>query len=162
MEHSDHAAGRDQRHAEHALDALLAEDRVQDIRVVDVVEHDRACLGRDPACEAAADRDAHALLDLLLEPDGRPGDELVRRLVEHQHCGRVDLQDVSQPHEQLAHELVEAKACERRLQHGMNLFEPRPATALGLEQSRMLDCHSHAVGDDLEQLDVVLRERRAA
>ena len=158
VEHSDHTVGRDQRHSEHALDALFAEDRVQDIRVVDIVEHDRACLGRDPACEAAADRDAHALLDLFLEPDGRPGDELVRRFVEHQHRGRVDLQHVSQPHEQLAHELVEAKACERRLHHGMNLFEPRPATALGFEQAGMLDCDGHAVGDDLEELDVVLRE----
>ena len=158
VEHSDHTIGRDQRHSEHALDALFAEDRVQDVRVVDVVEHDRARLGRDPAREAAADRDAYALLDLFLEPDGRPGDELVRRLVDHQHCDRVDLQDVSQPYEQLAHELVEAKACERRLHHGMNLFEPRPAAALGFEQAGMLDCHGHAVGDDLEELDVVRRE----
>ena len=79
----------EQRHAEQRLDALLAQDRVEDVGVVDVGEDDRPALGRDPAGEAAAERDPDALLDLLLDPSRRAGDELVRRLVEQQERARV-------------------------------------------------------------------------
>ena len=158
VEHADHAAGLDQRHAEHALDALLAQDRVEHVGMVDVVEHDRLGLGGDASGEAAPDRDAHALLDLLLEPDGSAGDELVRLPVEHQHGGGVDLEHVPEPNQQLTHQLVETETDERRLQHALHLLEPRSATALGLEQPSVLDRETHAVGDELEQFDVVLRE----
>ena len=77
VEHAEHVVREDERHTGHALDALLAQDRVQHVGVVDVVEHDRSPLGGDPAREPAADRDPHALLDLFLEPDRRPRDELV-------------------------------------------------------------------------------------
>ena len=138
--HADHSVGRDQRHSEHALDALFVEDRVQDVRVVDIVEHDRACLGRDPACEAAADRDAHALLRPPLRarrPPWRRARSSPRRASAPRPCRPARM--LLEPHEQLAHELVEAKVCERRVHHGLNLFEPRPATALGVEQASVLD-----------------------
>ena len=111
-----------------------------------------------PSGEAAPDRYAHALLDLLLEPDGSAGDELVRLPVEHQHGRGVDLEHVPEPNQQLTHQLVETETDERRLQHSLHLLEPRSATALGLEQPSVLDRETHAVGDELEQLDVVLRE----
>ena len=95
MEHAAHLALDDERDAEHRLDPLLAQDRVEDVRVVDVVEDHRPLLGGDAAGEAAADRDADALLDLLLDPERGPGDELVRLLVEQEDRARVDLEDLA-------------------------------------------------------------------
>ncbi len=43
----------DERHAEHRLDSLLAQERVEDVSVVDVVEDHRPLLGGDPPCEAS-------------------------------------------------------------------------------------------------------------
>src|SRR5581483_1888771 len=53
----------DERHAEQRPDALLPEDRVEDVAEVDVVEDEGALLRRDPAGEADADGDPDALLD---------------------------------------------------------------------------------------------------
>ncbi len=90
VEHAAHLALDDERDAEHRLDPLLPQDRVEDVRVVDVVEDHRLLLGGDPAREAAADRDADALLDLLLDPERGARDELVRLLVEEEDRARVD------------------------------------------------------------------------
>ena len=68
VQHADDAALDQQRDAEQRADALLAQDRVEDVGVVDVGDGDRAALGGDAAGEAAAERDADALLDLLLDP----------------------------------------------------------------------------------------------
>ena len=46
VQHADHVAANDQRHAEHRLDPLLAQDRVHDVGVVDVVEDHRAAPSR--------------------------------------------------------------------------------------------------------------------
>ena len=78
-------------HAEQRADPLLAQDRVEDVGVIDVGDEDRDALGRDPAGEAPADRDPHAALDLLLDPLGRARDELLRLLVEQQNRDRVDV-----------------------------------------------------------------------
>jgi hypothetical protein len=81
VEYAERRARYDERHAEHRLDALLPQDRVPDRELVDV-DHARPPLGRDPAGEALAERDADALLDLLLDPERRARDELVLPLVE--------------------------------------------------------------------------------
>ena len=78
VEHAEHLVPEDEWDSGEALDALLAQDRVQHVRVVDVVEHDRPPLRRDPAREPAADGDPDALFDLFLEPDRGARDELVR------------------------------------------------------------------------------------
>ena len=96
-----------QRHAEQRADPALAQDRVEDVGVVDVLDRDRAPLGRDPAREPAPHRDPDALLDLLL-------DALARRvatsvspvLVEQQERGRVGAQDLRDPVQQLVQQLV--------------------------------------------------------
>ena len=66
-----------ERDAEHRLDALLAQERVEDVGVVDVVEDHGPLLGGDPAREAAAHRDADALLYLFLDAERGARDELV-------------------------------------------------------------------------------------
>ena len=50
--------------------------------MIDVVEDHRLLARCDPAREAAADGDPNPLLDLLLDPDSRPRDQLIRSLVE--------------------------------------------------------------------------------
>ena len=56
------------------MDALLAQDRVEDVRVVDVGDIDRDPLSGNPAGESGADRDPHSALDLLLDPLGSARD----------------------------------------------------------------------------------------
>src|SRR5205823_368417 len=112
VEDAAHLALDDERDAEHRLDALLPQDRVEDVSVVDVVEDHRALLGGDPAGEATSYRDADALLHLLLEPERRPRDELVRVLVEQEDRARVDLEDLPRPLEQRIEELVEPQVRE--------------------------------------------------
>ena len=88
MQHADDVALDQQRDAEHRADPLLPQDRVDDVGVVEVLDEDRAPLGRDPAGEAAPDRDPDALLDLLLDALGGGRHELAG-LVEQQERGRV-------------------------------------------------------------------------
>src|SRR5919202_79796 len=74
VDDADHFAAHGQRNPEQRLDPLLAQDRVEDVRAVDVVDHDRGRLRGDPAGEAPAERDADAALHLLLDPLRRAGD----------------------------------------------------------------------------------------
>ena len=95
-----HLALDDERDAEHRLDPLLPQDRVEDVPVIDVVEDHRPLLGRDAPGEAAADRDTDALLDLLLDAERSACDELVRLLVEQEDRAGVDLEDLPGPLEE--------------------------------------------------------------
>ena len=92
VEHAEHLSRHEQRDAEHRLDPFPAQDRVEHVRVADVVDDHGLLQGGDATGEPAPDRDAHAGLDLLLDPDGRGRDELVRVLVEQQHRAGVDLE----------------------------------------------------------------------
>ena len=84
MEDPEHVVGEDQGDPGKALDPLLAEQWVEDVRVVDVVEHDRAPFRGDPAREAAANRDPDALFDLFLDSDRGAGDQVLAQLVAEQ------------------------------------------------------------------------------
>ncbi len=112
VEDAEHPAVEQERHAEHRLDALLAQDRIEDVGVVDVVEHHGLAVGGDPAGEAAPDRDAHALLDLLLDPDRRARHQLLGLLVVEQHGARVDLEDVASPDEERGQQLFELQVAQ--------------------------------------------------
>ena len=114
-------ASRDERRAEQRLDALLAQDRVQHIGVVDVREHDRALLGGDAAGKAAADGNPHALLDLFLDPPRSAGNQLSALLVEEEDRARVGPQGASHPLDKLLQEVVEAQGRERRVRDGLQL-----------------------------------------
>ena len=78
----------------------------------------------DPAGEAAADRDPDALLDLLLDPDRRARDELVRLLVEQQDRARVDLEDLAGADEQRGEQLVELEMRQRGIRDRLQPREP--------------------------------------
>ena len=93
VEHADHLIADKERHAEQRLDSLLAQDRVEHVRVINVVENHRRPASRDPTGEAAPDRDPHTLLHLLFDPHRRARYELVRLLVQQQHRARVRVED---------------------------------------------------------------------
>ena len=73
MQDAEDVAFDDQGDAEEGSDALLAQDRVEDVGVVDVGDGDGASFGGDASGEAAADRDPHALLDFFLDALGGAG-----------------------------------------------------------------------------------------
>ena len=158
VDHAQRVAADKQRHAEHRLDPLLAQDRVEHVGVIDVGEDHRPPLGRDPAGEAAADRDANALLDLLLDPDRGPRNQLVGALVDEEHRARVRVEDVADAREQHREQVVELEVRERRIRDGLHVLDPPPRPALRLEGPRMLDRDRRTVAGELQQLHVVLVE----
>jgi hypothetical protein len=113
MDYAQGVAFCEQRHAEQRLDSLLPQDRVEHVRVIDVVEDHRLLLGGDATGEAPADRDADALLYLFLDPDGCTCDQLVRIAVEHEDRAGVGRECVADAHQQLAEELLELEVRER-------------------------------------------------
>ena len=136
---------------------FCAEDRVPDRVVVDV-DRTRRPSGGDPPGETLAERDADALLDLLLDPERRARDELVRLLVEQEHRARVGAKDVADPRQEHREELVHLEVRERRVGDRLDVLDPLAGGALGLEEARVVDRERGAVGDELEQLDLVRRE----
>jgi hypothetical protein len=98
-------------------DSLLTEDGVVDVRLVDVLDRDRASVCRDPAREPHAQGDAHVAFDLLLDALGGPGDELVGLLVEEQDRRRVGIECGADAPEELVEELVKGEMGQRRLHH---------------------------------------------
>ena len=123
VENAEHAAGDEQRHAEHRLDPLLAQDRVEHVGVIDVVEDHRLPVRRDAAREATADRDPNTPLDLLLDPDRCPRDELVRLLVQQQDSARVDTEDLAGAKKERRQESVELQVRERRIRERLELSQ---------------------------------------
>ena len=127
MEHADHLAVGEQRDAKEGFDALLAQDRVVDVGVVDVRDGDRAALGGDPPREALADRDADALLDLLLDPLGGARVELVAL---SSRIAAVSLSRTSADAiQQLRQELLLGEVRERGVRHVLERLEPRVAAS---------------------------------
>ena len=94
---------------------FCAQDRVEDLRVVDVGDVDRRALGRDSPGEAGSDRDADAALDLLFEAFGGTREELVSGLVEQQYRDGVDVEDLLGAHQQLVEKHVERHLGKRGL-----------------------------------------------
>ena len=114
VQHADHGALDEQRDAEQRADAALAQDRVEDVGVVDVGD----VIGRRSAAirpaNPRAERNPHALLDLLLDALGGGRDQLAPVLVEQQERGRVGVEDLGDALEQLLQQLVERQVGERR------------------------------------------------
>src|SRR5919197_831062 len=123
-----HAPLDDQGRAEQRAHALLAQDRVDDVGVIGVGDEDRHALGRDAPGKAAAERDAHAALDLLLEPARGARDQLLAVLVEHEDRGGVDAERLLGAIEELEQQRVEPELGEHRVAepvHVRQLRRPR-------------------------------------
>jgi hypothetical protein len=68
--------------------------------MVNLVEDDGTALRRDLAGETSAEPDPYPLLYFLLEPGGRPGDQLTGRMIKQQDRRRIGLQRVADPLDQ--------------------------------------------------------------
>jgi hypothetical protein len=130
VQHPDHRAMNQQRHAHQGLDSLVQQNRVQHVAVIDVVQDDRPPPGGDPASETLADRDPHALPDLLFQTAGRGGDKLTPRAVQQQHRHHVGVQDLLDARQQLGEKVIRAQIRQRRIGHRPDIPEiaPRPAS----------------------------------
>jgi hypothetical protein len=112
MEHPEHLPRGEQRDAEHRFDAFRAQERVQHVRVVDVIEDDGPPVCGHASRKPAAERDANALLDLFFDPHRRPSNQLIRRRVEQQHRARVDAERLARAQEERRQERVELEVRE--------------------------------------------------
>ena len=124
VQDADHVPLDQERHTQHRLQALLAQDRVVDVRLREVQDPHRHARRRYPAREAAPERDAHAALDLLLEALRRTGDELVLVLVEEEDRGRVRAEDPDDAREQLVEQDVERKERKRGVRDALEITQP--------------------------------------
>jgi hypothetical protein len=135
VQHPDDAAAHDERDAEQGLDALLAQDRVVDVGVLEVGDGDRATLRGDATGEAAAERDPHPLLDLLLDALGGARVQLVA--LEQQDRDGVDGQDVRDALQQLVEQVLLGQEGERGVGDALQRVEHLPLPPAG--QRRRLD-----------------------
>jgi hypothetical protein len=79
---ADQAALDDQGHPEQRANALFAENRIEDVGMVDVGDEDRYALGRDSSRESLTDGDPDSALDLLLDALGGAGHQLLCLIVD--------------------------------------------------------------------------------
>ena len=112
-----------QGHPEQGADSLLAQDRVEDVRVVHVVDRDRPSLRRDAPGEAAAERDLHPALDLLLDPARGARPQHPRFLVQQQDRGRVGVEDLGDPDEQLGQQVLLGQAAQSGVRDALQRLE---------------------------------------
>ena len=92
------------------------QDRVEDVRVVDVVEDHRGAVRRDPSGEALSDRDPHAssptpTLELPITYARRASPSPVSG----ENRNRVGLEDIANARQQLGEELIEVEMGQRRV-----------------------------------------------
>jgi hypothetical protein len=109
----EHPIFQQERYAQQRADALLAQDRVEDLRPVDVGDDDRSPLRGHPSRESGAQRDPHALLDLLLDSLRGAGHQLAGVLVEQEHGDGVDAQRLADAFEQVGHHRLEPSVGQR-------------------------------------------------
>ena len=134
VEHADHLALEEDRHAEERADALLDQDwmeHVRGIHVLDVLDEDGSLLRRDATGEAAAHPRADAAL--LPEPLDRARHQLVA--LEQQDGRGVGTQERAHADEEFVEEMVEREVCERRVDDGFEL-----ADGLGVRAGARAGC----------------------
>src|SRR6202030_2764526 len=94
---------------EQRSDALFAQDRIEDVRMVDVSHEDRHPLGGDSSSKALSEGDPDPTLDLLLDPLRGPRHQLLGVAVEEQDRRRVDAERLPHAGQELVEQGLEAK-----------------------------------------------------
>jgi hypothetical protein len=123
VDDAEHPPACEQRRAQQRLDALLAQDRIEDVGVIDVLDREGPPFGDDAAGETAADGDANAALDLLLDPARRARHKLVCLLVQEQDRAGIRREDLADPLEQLREQRVEREVRERSVGDALQLAQ---------------------------------------
>jgi hypothetical protein len=121
VEHPDQVALDDQRHAEQRPDPLLAQDRIQNVGVIDIGDEDGDTLSGDPAGKPLPQRKLDALFDLLLDSFRGAGHQLVGLRVVEQDRNRVDAQRFTDPEQELVEQLLELELGKRRVAQPVEL-----------------------------------------
>jgi hypothetical protein len=143
VHHSDDAAFDVDRYTEHRADALLSEDGVYDVGVVEVLDDDGTRLSGDAAREATSKRHLDALAHLLLESSCGARNEDATILVEQQHRCGVDVERTADALKQLGEHVLEGHVSER----GIGDAEQVVAAALGYRgAARGLHCGYRYLG----------------
>jgi hypothetical protein len=124
VQYADHPALHEQRHPEQRAQALLAQDRVDDLGLVDVLDRHRPPRGRDAAGEPAPHRDADPAFDLLLEALGGPCHERPVVVVEQQDGRGVSVEDRDHAHQKLVQEFFEREVRESRIRDASKIAQP--------------------------------------
>ena len=129
VQDADGCAVGDQWDSKQRTDALVQEDRIEHLRVINPLEdHGSAARGDSPS-EALADRDSNALLDFLLDALRGRGDELLRIAIEHENCCGVDLQELAHPFQERVPQVVEVEV--RKCRVGDCVDPPELLSLLG-------------------------------
>ena len=123
VKHADHGALDDQRNAEQRLEALLAQQRVDDLGVFEVGDAHRLARAGDATREALAYGDAHPLHHLLLEALRGARHERAAVVLEQEDRRGVHVEDVDDSVEELVEEPVERKVRERGVRDALQVTE---------------------------------------
>ena len=109
VQHPEHRAVDQQRHAHQRPDTPLQQQRVSTRPCSTRSRMTGPPLGGDAARETPADRDPDPLDDFLLQAAGRRGDQLTARVVQQQHRSGIGIQDRPHPVEQRGEKLIGAQ-----------------------------------------------------
>ena len=124
VQHPDDVAADEQGHAEQGPDAPVDQERVPYRGVVHRGEDDRLAGRRDPAGEAGAQRDAHALPDLFLDAARGGRDQVPGRPVQQQHGGGVGLKHLLDPLEQGLEQRLLVEPGQRGVRYRLDVAQP--------------------------------------
>lgn len=115
VQHSEDPPLHDERDAHQGADPLLAEDRIEYVGVVDVVDPDRTPLRRDPPGEPRSQRNPYPALHLLLDAARGARHERGGLAVEEQDGGGVRREDRGDPPQQLLEQVLEGEVGQRNV-----------------------------------------------
>ena len=89
-----------------------------------MLDNDRLDAGHDRSGEALANRDTNSLAYLRLDSSCGGGDQLVGVLIEQEYGRSIDLEELSQPPEQLVQEAFHIQVGKRLVGHRLDTTQP--------------------------------------
>ena len=123
----DHSPGP-QRSTHEGPDALVQQDGVDHLGVIDLSQDHRAVFRRDPPGETPAERDPHPLPHLFFQPARGRRDQLPGGGIQQQHGGRIGLQGVFHPADERLQQSLGIQRGQRRISDRLDVTQlVRPA-----------------------------------
>ena len=97
-------------------------------------------------------------VDLLLDLHRRTRYKLVRLLVQQEDRARVSPQDCADARQEHAEQFIECQVGEGGVGDRLDVLKPLARPSLGLVGAGVFDRQGGAVGGELQELDLVVRE----
>ena len=107
MQHTNGTALNKQGNSHQRFDAFLAQQRVENICLADIVDYDRFAFRDDLAGKTLSDWYAHAQVDFFFQPLSGPGDELVSFCSQQQDGNCIDIQNLANPCERFRKHFIQ-------------------------------------------------------